>query len=166
PTHAVAVAKTIELLGVDSVDVKAALKQGLDHSAAWNLDGDGNLSGIIGQSAQPLCKLHNRVAGVREGSLGHNSSFVVEHAGLVGFTRPIDTNIDPIIAFHHTTSLFSSAADDASSNPVLALAARLPTGRASTVSLAGARVLLRRSKRKGDTWHSQQGGRIHILHLP
>jgi len=86
--------------------MKATLNQSLDYGAAGNLDRDGDLSGVIGQSAQPLCKLHNRVTGVREGSLGHNSSFVAQHAGLVGFTRPVDANVDPIIAFHPSTSFF------------------------------------------------------------
>jgi hypothetical protein len=42
-----------------------------------NLDGDGDASGIIGEFAQPLCEFRNRMTGVREGALGHNSPFVV-----------------------------------------------------------------------------------------
>ena len=41
--HGVAVAKAIELPGVDGVDVKATLNQGLDYGAARDLDGDGDL---------------------------------------------------------------------------------------------------------------------------
>jgi len=50
------------------------------------------------------------------------------------------------------------------------VAAQLPIGRASTVSLAGARILARRSKRRGIPpgipRHSPQGGRISYSHLP
>jgi len=71
-----------------------------------------------GSSVSPLSHCANSTIALpacAKDSLGHNSSFVVQHAGLVGFTRPVDAYVDPIIAFHSSTSFFSSAADDASS---------------------------------------------------
>ena len=46
--------------------------------------------------------------------------------------------------------------------PLLALAARLPTGRASTASLAGAASPRQALEAYGEIRHSQQGGRAHI----
>jgi hypothetical protein len=89
--------------------MKAMLNQGLDYGAAGNLDGDGDASGIRGQFSQPLCESRNRAAGVCKRTLGHSPPFVVQQARLVGFTRPVDANVDLIIALHHSSSFSLSA---------------------------------------------------------
>jgi hypothetical protein len=89
--------------------MKAMLNQRLDYGATGNLDGDGDASGIRGQFSQEFGEFRNRAAGVCEGAFGHSPPFVVQHARLVGFTRPVDANVDLIIALYHSSSFSLSA---------------------------------------------------------
>jgi hypothetical protein len=119
-----------------------------------------------GSSVSPLshcANLHNRITGVREGSLGHNSPFVVQHAGLVRLTRPVDANVDPIIAFHYLTSRFFFRPPMMLHHPCTGARGATPHGTCINGQPrrgAGPREAL--GKRRGISWHSRQGGRIHI----
>ena len=65
-----AVSEPVELLGVDRVDLEAALQQGFDHGPVRHFDGDGNrarLRSRLGQ--QPVAQLGKPVSTMRKRTL-------------------------------------------------------------------------------------------------
>src|SRR5215469_10950372 len=99
---AMTVAKTIKLLGVDGVKMKPVLDQGFHYRTPRNLDRDGGLSRVTsGKFMQPLCEGCNRLTSMRKRSLSKHTSSAVQHAGLMGFSRPVDADINPILILHN-----------------------------------------------------------------
>jgi hypothetical protein len=100
--HAMAVAKAIELLGIDGVEVKPMLDQGFHYRATRNLDRDGGLSRVISRKLmQPLRERGNCLTGMCKRSFGQDSAAAVEHTGLMGLSRPVDADVKLIVIIHH-----------------------------------------------------------------
>jgi hypothetical protein len=88
-----AVAEAVELLGVDRMDRKAALEQGLDHRPMRHLDGHRDRRGLAaGPGEQPLAQLGEAGAAVRKGRLAEDPAGGINEADLVRLAGPIDAD--------------------------------------------------------------------------
>jgi hypothetical protein len=100
--HAVTVAQTIKLLGVAGIKVKPMLDQGFHYRAPRNLDRDGGLTRVtFGNFMQPLRECSHRLASMCKRTLSHDAARAIQHAGLMGRGRPVDSDINPILIIHH-----------------------------------------------------------------
>jgi hypothetical protein len=150
----VTVAESVELLGVDGEDVKAALEHGLDDGPARNLDGDRDARrASAGQLGEPVGQLGEGLAGMRDGAFGDQVAVGVEHGHLVRGRGPVDADIERVRALSHDVPCGAGRSSGASSVPVLALAARLPTGRAPSGGSPG-RTSGGGAHGAGCSWHS------------
>jgi hypothetical protein len=71
--------------------MKPVLNQGFHYRTPRNLERDGGLARVTsGKFMQPLCEGCNCLTGMRKRSLGKHASSAVQHAGLMGFSRPVD----------------------------------------------------------------------------
>src|SRR5436190_18714563 len=105
-----AVAEAVELLGVDGVDVEAALEQRLDDGPVRHLDGDVDLAGVDGPARrqQPVRHLGQSFAAVPEELLGNVPPIAIGDADMVVLTRPIDAGV-PLSLIGHVGSPFETA---------------------------------------------------------
>ena len=103
---AVAVAKAIELLGIDGEHVEAALEQGLHDGPARHFDGDGDPRRLaVGEGRQPIRHLAQGAARVLDPALSLQAALGREHRELVSLARPVHPNVKCVRTLAHAPSL-------------------------------------------------------------
>src|SRR5208337_3825495 len=108
-SHCEAVAKAIHLLGVDGVNLEAALEQCLDHRSMRRLDRNVDLTGI-GSTAhfqQPTAQLGEPFASMLEDLLTNFASFAIRQKHMMALARPIDAGVPSL--FGHAFSPLENA---------------------------------------------------------
>lgn len=95
-----AVAEAIELLGIDSVDVEAALHQAFHDGTMWNLNGDHHLfRRRAGRFENSVGHILQTFAAMREGAFANFRAFGVRQAHVGRPRSPIDAD-KPVVCFH------------------------------------------------------------------
>jgi hypothetical protein len=90
-SHRETVTEAVELLGIDRVDVKAALQQRLDDGTMRHLDADRDLSGLGPASGgQPLAKQVKSLAAMGKDFVAEAAAICVRHPDIVLLGRPVD----------------------------------------------------------------------------
>src|SRR2546426_810250 len=103
---AVAVAKAIELLGIDGEHVEAALEQGLHDGPARHFDGDGDPRRLtVGEGRQPIRHLAQGAARVLDPAPSLQAALGREHRELVSLARPVHPNVKCVRTLAHAPSL-------------------------------------------------------------
>jgi hypothetical protein len=91
--HGMAISKSVELLGIDSEDMKPTLEQGFDDGAVGQLDGDGTSIGLrvamLEKRIDEMVDSHGRML---DAVLQQFSTFAVEQADLVELTAVVNAN--------------------------------------------------------------------------
>ena len=96
-----AVAKAVELLGIDGKHRKAVLQQRLDHGAARRLDRHRDLGRRrTGHLAKPGAQLSERGAAMGHVAFGDAFALVIEHANAMQRTRPVQPDKPPKLLIH------------------------------------------------------------------
>ncbi len=127
--HGEAVAKAVELLGIDGKGGEAVLVQAIDHGAARHLDGDRDRRrrGATGRH-QPVAQSRQPRPAVGKGPLPKDHAGTVHQADLMRLGRPVDAGKALEVIMHRFTPFLSSDRRDAHHSLYWRSQARLPTG--------------------------------------
>jgi len=110
----VAIAEAVELLGIDRIDLEAALEQDLDDGTVRRLDRNGDRRRLrAARRLQPTAHLRQPDAAVCEGALVNNLAAGVNKADLVRLGRPIDAGVKSNVVAHIAVSRMASDRRDA-----------------------------------------------------
>jgi hypothetical protein len=102
----VPIAKPIELLRIDRIDVKSTLQKQLDDRPAGDLDGDGTeLGPILSELEQPLDESFEAGARVLDLRFVEKVTLSVERTELMALSAPINASDDRIFFFHHPSPI-------------------------------------------------------------
>jgi hypothetical protein len=119
------------LLGIDRVQDKATVDQGIDHRAVRHLDPHGHSVRRAADRQQPVAKISQARTAMQKPALSDYAALCVDKARLVSFRTPVDTREPRKVVLGHCHSPNNARAVTTPAVPVLALKAQLPTGHPS-----------------------------------